>query len=152
MPVSDFINHTIFGDDNIDMLVVRFDGGLWDDLNFKGKGNLAGGDGQPGNEPVIIPFSGTDPAPFFIQGHCRNNGNVNFVDRNDLAAGFIRLENIARSLMQVFFKVVDFFLLDFEIFGAVGRQVIDFIVIIGTLEDVCGLNLMCIVDIQKDYF
>ena len=88
---SDFINHTIFGDEDIDMLVVRFDGDLWDDLRFKGKGNLTGGDGESGYEPVIISFSGTDSAAFFIQGDCRNNGNVNLVGRNDLAAGFVRL-------------------------------------------------------------
>ncbi len=43
-------------------------GDLWDDLNLEGKGNLAGGDGQSGNEPVIIPFSGTDPTPLFHPG------------------------------------------------------------------------------------
>ena len=41
---SDFINHTIFGDDDIYMLVVRFDGDLGDDLLFKGQSNFAGGD------------------------------------------------------------------------------------------------------------
>src|SRR5210317_382072 len=92
----DFINHAIFCYNNIDMLVVRFDGNLGDDLIFKGKRNLAGRDCQPGDESIVISYSRADSSAFFIQGDCGYNGNVDALNGDDLAACLIRLQNAPR--------------------------------------------------------
>jgi hypothetical protein len=54
---SDFVYDAILGNNDINMLVVRFDWHLGNDLLFKSKSDFAGRNRQLGNESIVISFA-----------------------------------------------------------------------------------------------
>ena len=73
---SNLIDHPFLGDNDIDMFVVGFHGHLGDQLSLEHQAHLAGGHGQVGDDPVVVPVTGSDPPTFFIHGDSGNDGDI----------------------------------------------------------------------------